>query len=89
MTRTLLTATALALLLAACSDSEPAPAEQGASGAEGEVLGGTISDAMLPLDTVQSQAPSLADDGEESEEGEGEGEGETAEDVEESDAPAE
>ncbi len=26
--------------------------------AAGEVLGGTISDAMLPLDTVRSQAPS-------------------------------
>ena len=89
MTRTVLTATALALLLAACSDSEPAPAEQGASGAEGEVLGGTITDAMLPLDSVQSQAPSLADEGEVGEEGEGEGEGEATEDVEEGDAPAE
>lgn len=27
--------------------------------AAGEVLGGSISDAMLPLDTVQSQSPPL------------------------------
>ena len=86
MTRTVLPAAALALLLAACSDSEPAPAEQGASGAEGEVLGGSISDAMLPLDSVQSQAPSLADEAEDEEEAEGEGE--AAEDVKDSDAPA-
>ena len=38
-------------------------AEQGAEGerrtAVGEVLGGTISDDMLPLDTVTSQSPLL------------------------------
>ncbi len=40
-------------LLAACGDSPSA--EEGA--ATGEVLEGTISDAMLPLDRVRSQAP--------------------------------
>lgn len=39
-------------LLAAC-DREPA--EEGA--ATGEVLEGTVSDAMLPLDRVRSEAP--------------------------------
>lgn len=48
---------ALAVLLAACDGG----AESGADGAaaEGEVLGGTISDEMLPLDTVRSQSPPL------------------------------
>jgi hypothetical protein len=41
-------------LLAACSDD--APADDGRS-ASGEVLEGTISDAMLPLDRVQSEPP--------------------------------
>ncbi len=48
------------LLLAACG-SDPA-ADQGAGGqgsAAGEVLEGSISDDMLPLDTIRSQAPSL------------------------------
>ena len=47
-----------ALLLAACGGgSDTAPAEDGTGGAAGEVLGGTISDEMLPLDTVRTQAP--------------------------------
>lgn len=50
---------ALALVLAACDG----PADQRGSSddraAEGEVLGGTISDEMLPLESVQSQSPSL------------------------------
>ena len=40
-------------LLAACND---APAD-GSRAASGEVLDGTISDAMLPVDTVQSEPP--------------------------------
>ena len=32
--------------------------------ARGEVLGGTISDDMLPLDTLQSQSPPLEVEGE-------------------------
>jgi hypothetical protein len=47
---------ALCLGLAACEDPSAAPAEQGAA-ATGEVLAGSISDAMIPLDELNSQAP--------------------------------
>lgn len=47
---------AAALALAACG-SDPAPS--GDATASGEVLEGSISDAMLPLDSVQSQSPPL------------------------------
>ena len=49
---------ALTLGLAACND-EPqttASAEQGGEAA-GEVLGGTISDDMIPLEQLRSQSP--------------------------------
>ena len=48
------------LALAACSD-DPAPVEGSEENldARGEVLGGTISDDMLPLATQTSQAPPL------------------------------
>ncbi len=46
------------IALAACG-SDPAPTADGANTASGEVLEGSISDAMLPLDTVQSQSPPL------------------------------
>lgn len=46
----------LALLLAACGDQAEAPAEQGGA-ASGEVLPGSISDAMIPLEQLDSQAP--------------------------------
>ena len=49
---------ALALALAGCGDKADQPANDTRS-AEGEVLGGTISDAMLPLETVKSQSPPL------------------------------
>ena len=60
------------LALASCGD-DAAPVEQGDEDAtaRGEVLGGTISDDMLPLDTVRSQAPSLAIEGEGEEAGTG------------------
>ncbi|HMO67368.1 MAG TPA: hypothetical protein PKE25_01665 [Novosphingobium sp.] len=45
---------ALCLLLTACGKESQAPV---AAQAGGEVLEGSISDAMLPLDTVRSQAP--------------------------------
>jgi hypothetical protein len=45
---------ALCLTLAACGSDSKAPV---AADAGGEVLEGSISDAMLPLDTVRSQAP--------------------------------
>ncbi|WP_211277354.1 hypothetical protein [Erythrobacter donghaensis] len=46
----------LALALAACGD-EAAPAAKQGGAASGEVLDGSISDAMIPLDQVTSQAP--------------------------------
>ncbi|WP_160737058.1 hypothetical protein [Altericroceibacterium endophyticum] len=56
MTRALL-AGCLTLGIAACGDD---PAEEGASGTvSGEVLEGTISDAMLPEDKLRSRAPAL------------------------------
>jgi len=47
-----------AALPAACGDKER-KAEGDARTAAGEVRGGTISDAMLPLDAVKSQSPAL------------------------------
>jgi hypothetical protein len=49
---------AVVLALAACG-SDPAPGTDGGGTASGEVLEGSISDAMLPVDTVQSQSPPL------------------------------
>lgn len=68
---------ALVAALAACS-GEPT-GERDNSGqrrAEGEVLGGTISDAMVPLESVRSQSPSLRAIEQTGDGGEGEGEGE-------------
>lgn len=42
------------VLLASCGGGEK---QQGAGKAEGEILPGSVSDAMLPVDTVRSQAP--------------------------------
>lgn len=52
----------MCMVLSACGD-DPAPGEQNdaARDARGEVLGGTISDDMLPLDTVRSQSPPLVE----------------------------
>jgi hypothetical protein len=46
----------LATLAAGCTEEATAPAAQGGE-ASGEVLGGTISDAMIPLDQLASEAP--------------------------------
>ena len=46
---------ACALALAGCKGE--AKKDAGAGKAQGEVLPGSASDAMLPLDTVKSQAP--------------------------------
>ena len=46
----------LALLLSACGGGDAKKAE-GAGTAQGEVLPGSVSDAMIPLDVVKSQAP--------------------------------
>ena len=82
--RPLACVTALALL-AACGD-EPAPSQQqqGGTGAEGEVEGGSISDAMLPIEAVTSQSPSRG--GEDN--GEGEEIGGDEGSSEDGDAPA-
>lgn len=48
----------IALALAGCEEPQTAPGEQG-SEAAGEVLGGTISDAMIPLEQLESQSPPL------------------------------
>lgn len=47
---------ALAILLAlgACKGGQK---QQGAGNAQGQILPGSTSDAMLPVDTVRSQAP--------------------------------
>ena len=47
---------ALALALAGCGQDE-ARKDQGAGKAEGEILPGSASDAMIPVDQVRSQAP--------------------------------
>lgn len=48
----------LLLTLAACGKEAPPPPDQaGADGARGQVLEGTISDAMLPLDTIVQPEP--------------------------------
>ena len=47
-----------ALGLAACGeDAAEAPAEGDERGARGEVLGGTISDDMIPLEELTSTSP--------------------------------
>ena len=53
------------LALAACND-DPPPAETDGENldARGEVLGGTINDDMVPLDTVTSQASSQTEESE-------------------------
>lgn len=43
------------LLLAACSSEKPAAAS---GTADGEVLPGSVSDAMIPYDTLRSEGPS-------------------------------
>lgn len=49
-------ALAMALCLAACENQASAPAEQGGQ-ASGQILAGSVSDAMIPLDEVKSEAP--------------------------------
>ncbi|GAA4050879.1 hypothetical protein [Parerythrobacter jejuensis] len=76
MIRRIVLLAALPLALAACGDDpvvEPAVEESGGD-AQGDVRGGSISDAMLPLDSVESQSPTQGGDDEDGEEGAGEGE---------------
>ena len=54
---------ALLLTLGACKQEPAKKAAQGAGTAAGEVLPGSVSDAMIPVDTLRSQPP-LAPKGE-------------------------
>ena len=58
MTRTALLSLGFApcLALAACEEPAAGPTEQGGA-ASGEVLEGSISDAMIPLEQLESEAP--------------------------------
>ena len=47
---------ALTLLAAACTDEASGPAARGDEAA-GEVAGGSISDAMIPLEQLESEGP--------------------------------
>jgi hypothetical protein len=50
----------LLVLLAACEETAPEPKAVKVEGeAAGDVLGGSISDDMLPLEQLQSQSPPL------------------------------
>lgn len=63
MTRPFLVATAMvAMSLSACGDEEVSRQEDDARTAAGDVRGGTISDAMLPLDRLESQSPPLREE---------------------------
>ncbi|MWV27224.1 hypothetical protein [Aurantiacibacter rhizosphaerae] len=75
---TLAIAAPLLLALSACGDDTEVAVDDDGREASGEVLDGTISDEMIPLDEMRSQAPlAEAADGEENGEGGGEGSGET------------
>ncbi len=69
MIRKILPVAMLAALAACDSDPVPAAAEQGAN-AEGDVLEGSISDEMLPLESVTSSAPPAERSSEDSEDAE-------------------
>jgi hypothetical protein len=47
----------LACLAAGCTPEASAPSAERGGEAAGEVLGGSISDAMIPLDQLESEAP--------------------------------
>ncbi len=49
----------LALLTGCGQEAEPVDSSNTGGTAEGDVLGGSISDDMLPLDQLQSQSPAL------------------------------
>ena len=59
MIRSALSLAAATVILSGCGDDSP-PAEtevEAERNAKGEVIGGTISDAMIPLDRLHSQSP--------------------------------
>jgi len=47
----------LLMALAGCHGSKPSPRAEGQRSAEGQVLKGSVSDAMLPYDALTSQPP--------------------------------
>lgn len=53
----ILTAASLALALSACDGGSTEPSGDERGSAAGEVLGGTVSDAMIPLDELRSTSP--------------------------------
>ncbi|MEL7690974.1 hypothetical protein [Citromicrobium bathyomarinum] len=64
MTRYALVLPAVALLLSACGDEKAPDADATEeAGPQGQVYGGTISDAMLPVGEVKSQSPQRGNDG--------------------------
>ena len=64
MKRVLVYTTACFALAGCGENSAPDTTQADDATARGEVLGGTISDEMLPLDTLRSQSPPLQIDGE-------------------------
>tara|TARA_B100000678_G_scaffold72527_1_gene59565 strand:+ start:1189 stop:1410 length:222 start_codon:yes stop_codon:yes gene_type:complete len=63
MTRFALLLPAAVLLLSACSDEKtPEANATEEAGPQGQVYGGTISDAMLPLGELESQSPQRGGD---------------------------
>lgn len=90
MTRKTGTIVMLAAMLGACGDGAATEGAEAGAGARGEVLGGSISDSMIPLDELKSRAPAFkatpapAASGA----GEGEGAGDTAEAAAETDGDA-
>tara|TARA_R100001129_G_scaffold61807_2_gene42040 strand:+ start:111 stop:341 length:231 start_codon:yes stop_codon:yes gene_type:complete len=63
MTRFALALPVIALLLSACGDEKTPDADATEeAGPQGQVYGGTISDAMLPIGEVKSQSPQRGDD---------------------------
>lgn len=85
---------AAGVLLASCGDSANDAVSAEGSGAQGEVLEGSISDDMLALDQVKSQSPRMkpepgegGDDSATASDGDGEADGEG--ESEATDTPAE
>jgi hypothetical protein len=80
------------LLLTACGWFDQQPEAEQSAGVQGELLEGSISDEMIPVDELRSQSPRAAPEPGESgaagsdpsteEEGEGEGEASAAEPAE-------
>ena len=61
MMRTWLPIAGLSLLLAGCGgDAAPSGEADPDASAQGEILGGSISDEMLPTDRLESQSPPMA-----------------------------